>query len=94
MSPYDTPPVPTMVIDCTTAVQRLWDYLDGELDARRMTEVEAHLAACRRCPGHFAFAQSLIDRLAAARAESVPPDALQRRVREALEAEGFGKRRG
>ena len=85
-----TPPAP---IDCTTAVRRMWDFLDGELDAGRLAEVEAHLAACRRCPGHFAFAQSLLESIAAARARFEEPDALRRRVVEALHAEGFGGRK-
>ena len=81
---------PAAPIDCATAVERMWDFLDGELDAERWAEVEAHLAACRRCPGHFAFAQSLLESIAAARARLEEPDALRRRVLAALHAEGFG----
>jgi len=77
------------VIDCTTAVQRMWDFLDRELDDARMSEVEAHLAACRGCPSHFAFAQSLLENIAAARAGFEQPQALRLRVVAALHAEGF-----
>jgi anti-sigma factor (TIGR02949 family) len=76
-------------IDCATAVRRLWDYLDGELDDARMAEVDAHLDACRRCPPHFAFARTFLDALAAGRREHAPPVALRDRVVAALVAEGF-----
>ncbi len=80
------------IIDCTTAVQRMWDFLDGELDGARMREVEAHLTACRRCPSHFAFAQSLLESIAASRAVFEQPEELKLRVVAALRAEGFAGR--
>ena len=80
------------VIDCTTAVQRMWDFLDGELDGARMREVETHLTACRRCPSHFAFSESLQESIAAARAEFEQPEELKLRVVAALHAAGFAGR--
>ena len=80
------PPAP---IDCDTAVRRLWDYLDGELDDRRMAEVDTHLAACRHCPRHFAFARVFLDAVATARREHQQPGALRERVVAALRVEGF-----
>ena len=80
------PPAP---IDCDTAVRRLWDYLDGELDDRRIAEVDAHLATCRHCPRHFAFARVFLDAVASARREHQQPGALRERVVGALRAEGF-----
>jgi mycothiol system anti-sigma-R factor len=83
-------PLPPTAIDCETAVRRLWDYLDAELDERRMAEVRAHLATCERCPPHFAFARAFLDAVAAGRREHDRPDALRARVVAALRAEGFG----
>jgi anti-sigma factor RsiW len=72
------------LIDCKTAVRRLWDFLDGRLPPQSRDEVEAHLATCALCPPHFAFARSMQRALA----ESVPPVAeeqgLTERVRAAL----------
>ena len=83
-----------MPIDCETAVRRLWDYLDGRLPAMASHDVEAHLAVCRRCPPHFAFARDLQRALAA----SAPPDAspdeearLRDRIRVALQRMTDGK---
>lgn len=49
------------MLDCEAVMRRLWDYLDGELDASRRAQVAAHLEACRACAGHFAFEQSFLD---------------------------------
>lgn len=92
--PADDTPAASEAIDCITAVQRLWDYLDGELDTARWMEVEAHLAACLPCTSHFAFAQQLLERIEAARANHEELDALNGRVRAALRAEGFTSQPG
>lgn len=84
------PPAPSP-IDCETAVRRLWDFLDGELDAPRAEEVEAHLAVCRRCPPHFAFARAFLGALAATRPAADVPAALRSRVLAALHAEGYSR---
>jgi anti-sigma factor (TIGR02949 family) len=75
------------VIDCDTAVRRLWDYLDGRLSAIAREEVEAHLATCELCPPHFEFAQHVRTAIAASGAP-VPAELevtdLRVRVRDAL----------
>ena len=77
---------PTM-IDCLTAVRRLWDYLDGRLSVVTHDEVEVHLAICDKCPPHFLFAErmkaSLAD-TAAAEISSEDEARLRDRVRGAL----------
>ena len=37
------------MISCGAAVERLWAFLDHELDDHDHRAVEAHLAFCRRC---------------------------------------------
>lgn len=81
-------------IDCETAVRRLWDYLDGELNAPRMAEVQAHLRVCRNCPAHFDFARALCGAIATGRREHDAPAALRTRVLATLHAEGFGASEG
>ena len=85
---------PVAVIDCDTAVRRLWDYLDGELDAPRLAEVEQHVATCAECAEHVHFSRAF---LRAVQEAGTPPaaaaalseDALRQRVVERLAAEGF-----
>ncbi len=76
-------------IDCRTAVQRLWDYLDGELDAVRLAEVTAHVERCAACSEHMQFARTFLSALSASRAEVADATALRARVVSALQREGF-----
>lgn len=79
--------VPPGPIDCETAVQRLWDYLDGRLPPVAHDEVEAHLAVCAVCPPHFTFARAMQRALAASAAPPAADDEdarLRARVRRAL----------
>jgi anti-sigma factor (TIGR02949 family) len=47
------------VISCGAAVERLWAFLDHELDHDDSRAVDAHLAFCRRCCGELEFAKHL-----------------------------------
>lgn len=47
------------VISCGAAVERLWAFLDHELDEHDDRAVEAHLAFCKRCCGELEFAKHL-----------------------------------
>jgi anti-sigma factor RsiW len=63
----------TRPLRCREAVERLWTYLDGDLDAIDHEEVEAHLSFCLRCCGELAFAREVRARLAASQVP-VPDD--------------------
>jgi anti-sigma factor (TIGR02949 family) len=81
----------TREIDCRTAVQQLWDYLDYELTPERMDAVRRHLAHCAQCLPHHDYARAFLAALASARdGEPRAPDVLRRRVMENLRAAGFG----
>ena len=77
-------------IDCRTAVQQLWDYLDEELTPERMDNVRRHLERCGSCLPHHDYARVFLTALAAARDDDArAPDALRHRVMENLRAAGF-----
>ncbi len=86
--------LPIEPIDCRTAVQRLWDYLDDELDAVRMAEVTAHVERCRACAEHYQFARTFLAALSASRVYDTGSEsaALRSRVIDALKSEGFSPR--
>ena len=67
-------------MDCTEVVQQLWDYLDGELTDDKMTQVRAHLKACRGCFPHFDFEKAFLDAIARSKEEHVTPEELRRKV--------------
>ena len=76
-------------IDCRTAVERLWEFLDRELADGPLEELEAHLRACAECPPHFAFAARLLRDIRSARASDSHTEDMRSRVLGALRAEGF-----
>ena len=67
-------------MDCEQVVKALWDYLDGELTEQRMTEVRAHLKACKGCFPHFDFERAFLEALAKSKEEQAAPDELRRKV--------------
>ena len=77
-------------IDCRTAVQQLWDYLDEELTPERMDDVRRHLERCGSCLPHHDYARVFLAALSSAReGDARAPETLRRRVMENLRAVGF-----
>lgn len=68
----------THAIGCRDAVERLWSYLDGELDEVDHEAVEAHLSYCLRCCGELAFSREVRQFLATRSGVDLPEDAEQR----------------
>lgn len=54
-------------VRCTQVLERLHDYVDGQLDAAHKAQVDAHLAGCDWCERfgdqYAGLAQSVRDRL-------------------------------
>jgi hypothetical protein len=62
-----------------------------------VAQIDAHLAACDRCPPHFEFERRFLDTLRRARATvgaTSRTDALRERVIEMLTADGLLSARG
>lgn len=78
-------------IDCRTAVSKLWDYLDQELDDQRMREVQKHLDDCRACLPHADFGRRFLAALNGARRRHLMPPAVRVQVMAALSADGFNQ---
>jgi len=77
-------------IDCRTAVQKLWDYLDDELTPERMEEVRRHLERCGDCLPHHEYGRVFLAALSSARqSDAHASEGLRRRVMESLRAAGF-----
>jgi anti-sigma factor (TIGR02949 family) len=71
-------------IDCAEVMERLYEYIDGELDAPDLVErIRAHLEACERCYPHYRFEKAFLRFLAEQRVRGVPPE-LRRRVFERI----------
>jgi len=76
-------------IDCTTAVQQLWDYLDEELDDARVAEVRQHLETCRPCLQHADFDRQFLEAVGRVRELHLMPQAAKSHVLAALADAGF-----
>lgn len=60
-------------IDCSKAMERLYEYLDGELTPERAAQVQAHLDRCADCFALSRFEDTFLRFVEArARARGVP----------------------
>lgn len=76
-------------LDCETVVRALWEYLDGEVDAGRLGDLEHHLASCDHCRAHSEFERRLLDEIAGIRRQISSPARVRSRVMAALRTAGF-----
>ena len=51
------------MIACRDAVERLWSYLDRNIDRTQEEELEQHLGLCRHCCGELEFAKQVRNKL-------------------------------
>jgi anti-sigma factor RsiW len=72
-------------VDCRARLERLFAYLDGELDGRSAAALERHLDGCECCGG---LALSLKRTIASCREAGAPPlpKAVQSRARARVKA--------
>lgn len=66
-------------ISCEEVIDRLFDYLDRELDAATQAEFERHLQRCHDCFSRAEFERRLQERIAAAGSQRAP-ERLRRRI--------------
>lgn len=66
------------MIACRDAVERLWSYLDRNIDRAQEDELEQHLGLCRHCCGELEFAKQVRTKLSAAATTPLPDDARSR----------------
>ena len=69
-------------IDCQEVLERLYEYLDGELTAIRAAEVKAHLQDCLQCTALTTFEAAFVRFLEVrARTRNAPEELKQRILR-------------
>ena len=49
------------MIRCEEALERLWEFLDGELEPANETEVQRHLEVCSRCYPRYDFQRAHVE---------------------------------
>jgi mycothiol system anti-sigma-R factor len=81
------------MIDCREAVRRMWAYLEHELAAQPVSELEAHLETCQRCCGELEFSRHLREMVAEKEGAPAMPPELRSRI-EILLTNADGPREG
>ena len=78
-------------IGCREALERLYEYLDGELTAESTEEVRQHIEVCQECYPEVKFTTEFRDALhRAALGQPLCPDPLRERIAAMLGAEREG----
>jgi anti-sigma factor (TIGR02949 family) len=71
-------------LDCDEALERVYEFLDGELTEAVERAIRRHLAACARCEPRFEHERVFKEFIAQrARLEQAPPE-LRRRILQRL----------
>ena len=76
-------------INCTRALQQLWDFLDQELTDEQVAAVQRHLESCSSCFPHKEWAERFLAALHSLRDEQLMPPELKARVIEQLRLAGY-----
>ena len=71
-------------MSCTEVLERIYEYLDGELTAEIELQIRDHLACCRRCFPHFRHEQVFLRFLERRATIIKAPPALRRRIMQML----------
>lgn len=79
-------------ISCRETAERLFEWLDGELDPDMTERVGTHLEACARCYPRLLFEKSSRETLARVAGDEEAPDELRAQIMRQLEEEGFESR--
>lgn len=76
-------------IDCRSAMQELWEYLDDELPTERTEQIRFHLATCTGCHEHMQFCRSFLAQIDMPEVAGDAVTSLRARVQDALRRDGL-----
>ena len=77
-------------ITCMEAMERVQEYLDGELDSVSHEEVAQHFSMCQRCYPHLRLEERFKELLHRSQEEEACPDRVRERVLELLGSQAEG----
>lgn len=77
-------------ISCMEALERLHEYLDGELDGVSHEEVAHHFSMCKRCYPHLQLEERFKNLLHRSQEGETCPDRVRSQVLELLATEADG----
>ena len=69
---------------CEEALERLWDFLDGELEPANEDEVRRHIEVCSRCYPRYNFERAYFELMGRVRERDSVPRKLRRQLFERI----------
>ncbi|WAL40515.1 mycothiol system anti-sigma-R factor [Brevibacterium sp. BRM-1] len=81
MSEERTPEAARFSPERLSSLERIYHYLDGELDASELGEIEHHLATCPECQSEYAIEAMLKQLVRRSCQSEEAPDGLRERIR-------------
>lgn len=74
-------------LSCQEALERIYEFMDGELDEAEARKVDEHFRVCAACYPHLRLEECFKTRLRKALGDPEVPDAVRARVLELLARE-------
>jgi predicted anti-sigma-YlaC factor YlaD len=72
-------------MECEEVSNRLWEYLDKELDPKEAKSIGEHVLGCPWCRSAYCCGRAFLNLLARQRQACMAPDALVLRMRRLLQ---------
>ena len=72
-------------MNCKESLEKLYEFLDRDMDTIPMSEIEKHLERCRHCWDRFEFEKQLMVRIKSSCCKDLCPDSLRRRIQSLLD---------
>ena len=72
------------MISCEQALEHVYEYLDGELDAEMTDRVREHIEVCKRCYPYFNFERIFLDHIRSKGLRRERSERLEAKIRELL----------
>lgn len=68
------------MISCQEAAEKVYEYLDGELEGETNEQVREHIAMCKRCYPYFNFERIFLDHIRGQGHRAEKSEALEKKV--------------
>lgn len=79
----------SVAVSCRDTVERMWEYLDGELEPGLSVSIRHHVQRCRRCQAHHDAAVAFLAKVARVGVTDPATQALRDRVDALLRERGL-----
>ncbi len=72
-------------MNCEESFEKLYGFLDKDIDGLTLTQIEIHLKDCRPCWDRFEFEKRLKERFRKSCHKEVCPETLLKKIKDILE---------